>query len=79
MASVRGLGRRMPRMVEALEAEGRTRGDIIVAPRIAASQIPDAGAVEAFAEAGADQLIVGTTSPDLATIRADLSRIADLL
>ncbi|MCP4225928.1 MAG: TIGR03619 family F420-dependent LLM class oxidoreductase [Actinomycetia bacterium] len=79
MTSVGGLARRMPRMIEALETEGRTRDDIIVAPRIAASQIPDSAAVEAFAAAGADQLVVGTTSPDLATIRSDLARLADLL
>ena len=79
MCSVKGLARRMPRLVEALEGAGRTRADLVVAPRIAAAQVPDAAAVEAFAEAGADQLIVGTTSADLAEIRADLAHIASLI
>jgi probable F420-dependent oxidoreductase len=79
MGSLDGLGRRVPRLVEALAAEGRTRDDIVVAPRIGSGQVPDAATVEGWAEAGADQLIVGTTTPDVATIRSELARLATLL
>lgn len=76
MGSSGGLARRMPEFLEALEAEGRSRDSIVVAPRIDVSQIPDQGAVDAFEEAGADQLIVGTGSADLADIRHGLAHAA---
>lgn len=79
MTSVGGLAKRMPRLEAALEAQGRTRADIVVAPRILTTDVPDQAAVEAWAEAGADQLIVGTASPDLAEIRAGLAQVASLL
>jgi len=79
MCSVSGLARRLPRMVEALEAEGRSLSSIVIAPRVATSQLPDGAAVEAFAQAGADQLIVGTTSPDINDIRRDLDHLATLI
>ena len=79
MCSVDGLARRLPRLVEALEAEGRTRADIVVAPRIASSQVPDRAAVEAWAEAGADQLIVGTTTADPDEIASALDHLAGLI
>lgn len=78
MCSIGGLSRRLPAMVEALAAEGRSRDDLIVAPRVAVDQVPDAAAVEAWREAGADQLIVGTTTADLDEIRAGLRAVAGL-
>lgn len=78
MCSVRGLARRMPEFNEVLAVEGRTRSDIIVAPRILTSDVPDQAAVEAWAAAGADQLIVGTASFDLDEIRDDLAHLASL-
>jgi probable F420-dependent oxidoreductase len=79
MTSVGGLAKRMPKFEEALAAQGRTRVDIQVAPRILTTDVPDQAAVDAWAEAGADQLIIGTASPDLADIRAGLAHVAGLL
>ncbi|MDH3678888.1 MAG: TIGR03619 family F420-dependent LLM class oxidoreductase [Acidimicrobiia bacterium] len=76
MCSAAGLARRMPGFREILDALGRTRDSIVIAPRISTGQIPDPGAVEAFREAGADELIVGTTSDDLAEIRQGLALVA---
>lgn len=76
MCSSGGLARRLPRLVEALEAEGRDRSSIVVAPRIAVGQLPDRAAREAFREAGADELIVGTSSPDVDEIREGLAHLA---
>jgi probable F420-dependent oxidoreductase len=79
MCSVRGLARRMPELEAALAAEGRARADLIVAPRILTNDVPDRAAVEAWARAGADQLIVGTASPELEDIRAGLAHVASLI
>lgn len=79
MCSIGGLARRMPALVEALAAEGRERSDLVVAPRIAVSQVPDRAAVEAWAEAGADQLVVGTTTPDPDEIARALDHLAGLI
>ena len=78
MCSVDGLARRMPAFEEALAAADRSRADVVVAPRIALSQVPDRAAVEAWAEAGADELVVGTTTADLDDIRAGLHHVASL-
>lgn len=75
MCSVGGLARRMPDMVEALEANGRSRHDLVVAPRIVVDQIPNRAAVEAWAEAGADELVVGTATADLGQIRSALNQL----
>lgn len=79
MGSARGLSKRMPDFLAALEAEGRTRESVVVAPRISVEQIADAAAVSAWQEAGADQLIVGTTGDDIAQIRAGLHHTASVL
>ena len=79
MGSVHGLAKRMPDLVAALDAEGRSRDSITVAPRIGVAQIPDEAAVKAWAEAGADQLIVGTSGDDMGEIRAGLHHMANLL
>lgn len=79
MCSVSGLARRLPELDEALAAERRDRSSMVVAPRIASTALPDAAAVEAWAEAGADQLIVGTTSSDPGEIEGELDRLASLL
>ena len=79
MCSVDGLRRRLPAMVEALEREGRSRGDLIVAPRIGVGQVPDRAAVEAWAEAGADQLIVGTATSEPDEIARALDDLATLI
>ncbi|MEZ5226426.1 MAG: TIGR03619 family F420-dependent LLM class oxidoreductase, partial [Acidimicrobiales bacterium] len=47
MCSVTGLARRMPKLVAALEAEGRSRDDITVAPRILTTDVPDRASVQA--------------------------------
>lgn len=78
MCSLDGLARRMPAMVESLEANGRSRADLVVAPRIDVSSVPDADAVHAWAEAGADGLIIGAGSPDLAVHRDALAHVAAL-
>ncbi len=78
MCSVAGLARRMPRLESALADNGRRRADIVVAPRIDISQVPDRASVEAWAEAGADQLIVGVATADIDAIRAALTELATL-
>ncbi|MCP5027734.1 MAG: TIGR03619 family F420-dependent LLM class oxidoreductase [Actinomycetia bacterium] len=78
MTSVGGLAKRIPRLEAALETQGRTRADIVVAPRILTTAVADQAAVEAWAAAGADELIIGTASPDRAEIRAGLAQVADL-
>ncbi|MGF1596778.1 MAG: TIGR03619 family F420-dependent LLM class oxidoreductase [Acidimicrobiales bacterium] len=79
MCSAPGLARRMPSLLEELGRAGRDRWSIVVAPRIDVSQVPDRSAVEAFADAGADQLIVGVGSADLDEIRRGLDHLATLL
>lgn len=79
MCSVRSLAKRMPSLVSDLTAVGRSRSDIVVAPRIDVTQLPDADSVAAWAEAGADQLIVSVNSPDIADHLAGVAHVADLL
>ena len=79
MCSADGLAKRMPGFVKKLEDQGRDRASIVVAPRIAVSQIKQRGDVEAFEAAGADQLIVGTTSADLGEIRSGMSHAATFI
>jgi len=78
MVSVEGLAKRMPKLQAELDANGRTRSDIIVAPRVDVSAIPDAAAVEAWRQAGADQLIASVNSYELADHHAGLSHVAKL-
>ncbi|MGB5755543.1 MAG: TIGR03619 family F420-dependent LLM class oxidoreductase [Acidimicrobiales bacterium] len=78
MCSVSGLARRMPRLESALADNGRSRTDIVVAPRIDISQVPDRASVEAWSEAGADQLIVGVGTADIDGLRAALADVAAL-
>lgn len=79
MCSVKGLARRMPAMEAALAEVGRSRDDLVVAPRVSADQVPDRASIEAWAEAGADELIIGTTTPDPAEIATTLDRLAGLI
>ena len=79
MCSVGGLATRLPKLDEALAAQGRSRSDIVVAPRVDVSQVPDRAAVDAWADAGADQLIIGTGTADALAIGEALERIASLL
>ncbi len=76
LTSLGGLRKRLPRMIEALEAEGRSRTDLVIAPRVDVSVLDDQAAVDAWAEAGADQLIVMTNSSDIATIRDGMAHVA---
>lgn len=78
MCSVNGLARRMPVMLEALEANGRDRSSLTIAPRVDVTAVDDAAAVQAWADAGADELIVGVSSHDLADHRAGLEHLATL-
>jgi probable F420-dependent oxidoreductase len=78
MCSVGGLAKRMRGFVDALEAAGRSREDIVVAPRIDVGQVPDHTAVATWVEAGADQLIVGVGSSDLADHHAAIAHLASL-
>ena len=79
LTSLDGLRRRLPEMIEALESHGRTRRDLVVAPRVDVGVLTDQGAVDAWADAGADQLIVMTNSSDLDTIRAGLAHTAHFI
>ena len=78
MCSVDGLAHRMPAMVEALESQGRERTSLTVAPRVDVTDLPDIAAVEAWRKAGADKLVVGVSSPDLADHRSGLAHVATL-
>lgn len=69
---------RVPKMVAALEAEGRSRESLVIAPRVEIANLPDAAAVEAFDRAGADQIIVNCGTSSLADLRAGLAHTARL-
>lgn len=79
MCSVGGLAKRLPKMEAALAENGRSRQDLVVAPRIGVAQVQDEAAIEAWAAAGADELIVGTASNDLDEIRSSLMDLAALV
>ena len=66
-------------MIEALEAEGRSRSDLVVAPRVDVSVLADQGVIDEWSDAGADQLIVMTNSADLDTIRAGMAQAASFI
>lgn len=78
MCSAQGLARRMPLLDKVLTDADRTRSDFVVAPRIDVAAVPDADSVAAFADAGADQLIVSTSSAEMGGVRAGLAHIARL-
>jgi probable F420-dependent oxidoreductase len=78
MCSVDGLARRMPAMTEALQSQDRELASLTVAPRVDVTDLPDVGAVDAWRQAGADELVVGVSSPDLADHRAGLALLAKL-
>ena len=78
MCSVEGLRKRMPLMLEALVADGRERDSLVVAPRVDVSSLPDLAAVEAWQQAGADELIVGVSSLAIADHHAGLAHVAAL-
>lgn len=78
MCSVNGLARRMPAMLQALEVNGRDRASLTVAPRVDVNAVGDTAAVQAWVDAGADELIVGVSSLDLADHRAGLEHLATL-
>jgi len=79
MVSVEGLARRMPAMIEQLAAAGRDRSDLIVAPRVDVKDVPDKATVDAWREAGADELIFSVGSLELADHRAGLAHAASLM
>jgi probable F420-dependent oxidoreductase len=76
MCSVRSLAERMVTLQGALADVGRSRDDIVVAPRVDVTAVPDAAAVAAWHDAGADELIVGVSSGELADQRAGLAHVA---
>lgn len=79
MCSVDGLASRMVGFETALTTAGRDRSEIVVAPRIDVSGVPDAAAVAAWTDAGADELIVGAAGRDLERHRAALHHVAELI
>ncbi len=76
MCSVGGLAKRLPKMEAVLAENDRSLDDLVVAPRVAVGQVPDAAAIDAWAAAGADELIVGTASEDPDEIRSSLDDLA---
>ncbi|MGH1492464.1 MAG: TIGR03619 family F420-dependent LLM class oxidoreductase [Acidimicrobiales bacterium] len=76
MCSANGLAKRLPKMADALAEHGRSLDDLVVAPRIGIQQVADEAAIEAWAAAGANQLIVGTASSELGEIRSSLADLA---
>lgn len=78
MVSVEGLERRMPAMLQALEANDRERESLTIAPRVDVTSLPDAASIDAWRQAGADELIVGISSRNLADHRAGLAHVAEL-
>lgn len=79
MLSVESLAQRMPRFIERLDAQGRSRADVIVAPRIDVRAAADPAAVEGWIEAGADQLILSVNSGDLDILRTSIDAIGPLV
>ena len=79
MCSVDGLASRMVGFGTALTAAGRNRSEIVVAPRIDVSGVPDAAAVAAWTDAGADELIVGASGHDRERHRSALHHVARLI
>ncbi|MEM7340724.1 MAG: TIGR03619 family F420-dependent LLM class oxidoreductase [Actinomycetota bacterium] len=79
MCSVGGLERRLPTFDAALAAVGRERAEVKIAPRIDVGQVPDGAAVEAWAAAGADELVIGVGSGDVDEIRRGLDHVATLV
>ena len=78
LCSVDGLARRIDAFDDALAAVGRTRADVVVAPRVDIEAVPDEVAVAAWAAAGADQLIVGASGLDIEVHRSALHHVASL-
>lgn len=79
MVSVDGLARRLAGFEELLVERGRTRDDVTVAPRVDVTAVADAAAVAAWAEAGADQLIVGASGGSISAHRDALHSVAKLV
>ena len=65
-------------MIERLESVGRSRDDLVVAPRIDVSELTGADSIAAWSAAGADQLIVAASGHDLGEHREALQRVAGL-
>ncbi len=78
LSDLDSFGPRVPKMVAALEIEGRTRESLTIAPRVEIANLPDAAAVEAFDRAGADQVIVNVGTSNLSELRAGLAHVARL-
>jgi probable F420-dependent oxidoreductase len=78
LANLANFAPRVPKMVAALEAEGRSRGSLIIAPRVEIADLADGAAVVAWRQAGADQLIVNVGTRNLDDLRAGLAHVAAL-
>jgi len=78
MCSPGGLAKRMPAMMAALADHGRNRESLTIGPRIDVASLADLAAVEAWREAGADELIVGASSLKIADHQAALAHVAEL-
>ena len=78
LASIDNFGPRVPKMVEALKVENRTPEGFVIAPRVEVAELPDQAAVQAWSDAGADELIVNVGTADLAELRAGLAHVAGL-
>jgi len=76
LCSLDGLTTRMAKFTERLAEQDRRRSDVIVAPRVDIGQVADQAAVNAWRDAGADQLIVSVSSADVTQIRAGLQQVA---
>lgn len=78
LATLAGFETRVAKMAEALEAAGRTRDSLVIAPRVEIAEVPDADAVMAWQDAGADQLIVNVGTADIDALRAGVAHIGRL-
>ncbi len=79
LANLRGFASTVPPMLEALHEAGRTRADLVIAPRVDVSELTDQAAVHDWIEAGADQLIVNVGSADPGELRSGLAHVAELV
>jgi len=79
MCSVEGLAKRMPSFVDKLQAEGRQRSEVTVAPRIDVRTANTPELVQGWIDAGADELILSVNSGDLDIIRSSIATLAPLV
>jgi probable F420-dependent oxidoreductase len=78
LATLENFAPRVPKMIDALAAEGRTANGFTIAPRVEVQDLDNQAAIEKWAEAGADELIVNVGTADVGELRAGLAHVSGL-